>query len=844
MCFELGAREKWKSGVGAPLSAELRASSVFSRRFSFAKFRAFKAPSCPTKLRSFWDFTWQRLDTIGFRRSIVLLTPFRTKGARRSGTEKRADESATHSRSAEERQVPAAAVRSELNRVLGSSNFRYSERLSRFLKFAVEQQLAGNAEQIKESVLAMEIFDRDSAYDSRVDSIVRVEASRLRSKLNAYYTAEGRYSPVIIELPKGGYVPTFRFRPQPAPAIEHGQETARLLRGRQVPVRTLVIAGFACLLVTVALTLWLRPRASGPPPPLRRLTSDVGLTFQPAISRDGKLLAYSSDRGGAGDLDIWVQQVSGGTPLRLTDNPADDVDPTFSPDGETIAYRAEGAVDGIFLVPALGGQRTFLARGGYRPRFSPDGTHIAYWTGERMFRAAKIFIVSASGGNPVPFIPDFPYAAYPIWSPDGRYIAFVGTRSQLVREESNTDDWDWWIAPVAGGTATRLSASQVFTRQGLLPPETGASHHRIVPDCWSDSGYLLFSARRGDQTNIWRLRVSSRTLQISGSAEQLSFGAGREDHPSVAADGMIVFSVLAHKTDVWALPIDSDTAQPRGPIARLTSGEGNYTRPTVAPHGDRLAFLSDRSGNEDVWVKDLKTGAEKALTATAQDEVSPLPSPDGSDVAFGYPPPLPESIWLVPFSGGSMRQICADCGEPRTWLPDGRGLLYQKLSQGESLIGLLDRSGYTVPLLQSSESALFSPSVSRDGKWLALIVRTPPSDDRVMVVRLHHEAAAAKPDWISVTEHGSWVNKPRWSPNGNLLYYISDRDGFTCIWANRLDPITKEAVGAPKAVMHFHTGRSSLDSAYGLELSVADDKLVVDIGESSGNIWLAPAARR
>ena len=689
----------------------------------------------------------------------------------------------------------------------------------------------------------MEIFDRDSAYDSRVDSIVRVEASRLRSKLAAYYTDEGRNDPVIIELPKGGYVPTFRFRPQPGPAGEHGSETAVVLRGRQVRVRTMVVVGIACVLVTIALTLWIGPRASRPALPLRRLTSDVGLTFQPAISRDGRLLAYSSDRSGAGDLDIWMQQVSGGAPLRLTDNPADDVDPAFSPNGETIAYRAEGADDGIFLVPALGGHRTLLARGGYRPRFSPDGTRIAYWTGERMFRAAKIFILPAAGGNPVSFVPDFPYAAYPIWSPDGRYIAFVGSRSQQLREESNTDDWDWWIAPVDGGPATRLSARQSFAQQGLLPPETGGSHHRIVPDCWTDFGYLLCSARRGDQTNIWRLRVSPRTWQISGPVEQLSFGAGREDHPSVAADGTLVFSVLTHRSDVWALPIDADTAQPRGPLARLTSGEGNSSRPMVSQHGDRLAFLSDRSGNEDVWVKDLKTGVETALTATAQDEASPLLSPNGSEVAFGYAPPLRESIWLVSWSGGSAKEICSDCGEPRAWLPDETGLLYQKLSQGESLIGRLDRSGHTAPLLHSSESALFSPSVSRDGKWLALIVRTPPNDHRVTVVPLHNGTAAAKPDWISVTESGPWVNKPRWSPDGNLVYYISDRDGFTCIWASRLNPITKQPEGAPKAVMHFHTGSSSPDTAYGLELSVADNKLVVDIGQSSGNIWLAPAAR-
>ena len=755
-------------------------------------------------------------------------------------TEERAAQSANSLRAAGEGLVPPNVARGELERVLSSLNFRNSEKLRRFLKFVADQQLAGKADQIKESVLAMEIFDRDAAYDSRLDSIVRVEARRLRDKLTAYYATAGQDSSIIIELPKGGYVPTFRFRRPAQPSAGSRAETGDNRKGWRLPL-AIGVGGGVCVLIAVAVTLWLRPRTGGSALPLRSLSSDVGLTFQPSISRDGKLVAYSSDRAGGGDLDIWVQQVAGGNPLRLTNNPADDVDPTFSPDGATVAYRAEGAVDGIYLVPALGGASTLLARGGYRPRFSPDGTRIAYWTGERTFRTAKIFIVPTSGGNPTPFALDFPYAAYPVWSPDGRYLVFVGCKGPLVREESNNDDWDWWVAPVAGGHATPLAASRIFRQQGLRPPETGTSHHRIVPDGWTGSGDLLYSARRGGQTNIWRLHVSPSTLQINGPPEQLSWGVGREDHPSVAADGTIVFSVLTHKTDVWGLPIDADAAQPQGPLVRLTSGQGNCVRPMASPHGDRVVYLSNRNGNQDVWGKDLRTGVERALTATAQDEVSPLLSPDGAEVAFGYAPPLPESIWLIPFQGGSMRQLCADCGEPRAWLPDGRGLLFQKLSPGESRIGVLDRSGHVVPLLQSSESALFSPSISRDGKWLALIVRTPPNDTRVTVVPLHQGTAAAKSDWIAVTEPGLLVNKPRWSPNGNILYYIADRDGFACIWANRLDLATKRPLGAPKAVAHFHTRGNSLDTAYDEELSVADDKLVLAIGESFGNIWLAPA---
>lgn len=280
-------------------------------------------------------------------------------------------------------------------------------------------------------------------------------------------------------------------------------------------------------------------------------------------------------------------------------------------------------------------------------------------------------------------------------------------------------------------------------------------------------------------------------------------------------------------------------------MIRLTSGEGSYLRPVVSRDGTRLAFLANRSGNQDVWVKDLKTNAEKALTATREEKTSPILSPDGSRVAFGYSPPHRETILVVPFGGGNFTQLCEDCGEPRAWLPNGAGLLYQKLSaKGDSVIGVVEPGGRTTTLVQSSESALFSPSVSPDGKWLALVARTPPNDHRVMVVPLRQGAAAPKQDWISVTESGPWVNKPRWSPNGKLLYYVSDQDGFACLWARRLDPATKKPTGDAQAVVHFHSGHSSLDAVYSMELSVADDKLVFNLGEGSGNIWLLPSAGR
>jgi len=101
------------------------------------------------------------------------------------------------------------AILSQLEKVLASPGFIHSDRMARFLRFTVDQALKGHASGLKETVLGMEVFDRSSSFDPRVDTIVRVEARRLRSKLKEYYEGEGRGDPVLIDFPKGSYVPTF-----------------------------------------------------------------------------------------------------------------------------------------------------------------------------------------------------------------------------------------------------------------------------------------------------------------------------------------------------------------------------------------------------------------------------------------------------------------------------------------------------------------------------------------------------------------------------------------------------------------------------------------------------------
>src|SRR5580765_4142772 len=114
----------------------------------------------------------------------------------------------------------AEQVREQLERILSSQPFANADRLSRFLRFVVERTLAGEGNQLKEYAVGVGVFDRNEQYDPRVDSIVRVEAGRLRGKIDEYYRSGNGADRVVIRLPKGSYAPVFEVRPPAIPEAD------------------------------------------------------------------------------------------------------------------------------------------------------------------------------------------------------------------------------------------------------------------------------------------------------------------------------------------------------------------------------------------------------------------------------------------------------------------------------------------------------------------------------------------------------------------------------------------------------------------------------------------------
>ena len=147
-------------------------------------------------------------------------------------------------------------------------------------------------------------------------------------------------------------------------------------------------------------------------------------------------------------------------------------------------------------------------------------------------------------------------------------------------------------------------------------------------------------------------------------------------------------------------------------------------------------------------------------------------------------------------------------------------------------------SDYFVNPKYALARARFSP----DGRWVAFMAFNA-AGGHVAVVPFQRDMAPRADQWVSITEPSpNSQDKPRWSPDGRLIYYLADIDGYHCIWAQRLDPDTKRPLGQPLEVSHWHSARRSLMEAgmpLDRELSVTAHKLFFNLAATTGNIWMA-----
>ncbi len=582
------------------------------------------------------------------------------------------------------------------------------------------------------------------------------------------------------------------------------------------------VAGVVAL---AAAWLWLASGGSSPSDPIARsvlvpLTRDAGFTTDPTVSKDGRLLAYASDRAGGGTLDIWVQQVAGGTPIRLTDDEADDVAPDFSPDGSQILFQSDRGGGGAYLVSAFGGAPPRLvARGARQPRFSPDGTRIAYWSGAWRGDAAEtqteIFVVSLAGGEPRRLAPDFRAARAPVWAPDGRSLLFLGRAGGNAPVE---ESFDWWWTKLDGSAPVKVGLLADASLRGAEPE----------PSAWT-ADEVLFS----DSTDLWSVAISQATGRMQGPPRRLTVSAGASEHPAVGADGRIVFASTQSQRVIERAPLDaSDRPQP--PVQLYADFAPNTGRPSETRDGSVLVFERVASNGIEIWTRNIRTRVEQNIARVESPQgLSSTISPDGTRIAYtagGYG--FVGNGFVVETARGVPFQVCDHC-IVAGFLSDSRRLLLWS----RDAIRVHDvTSGTSLDVVTSSAGGLSRPHASPDDRWLAFRSSAGPDGaGKSFVVPLTPGHPPRREEWQAIQEPTTSGRPGGWSTDSRMVYLLLDTDGFRCLWGQRVNAPGR-LDGVPVPVRHFHgVDWAEMSTSFGNAVSA--DGFMYATMRSRGNIW-------
>src|SRR2546425_49843 len=336
-------------------------------------------------------------------------------------------------------------------------------------------------------------------------------------------------------------------------------------------------------------------RAAEPSPPdtrVVRLTDLPGLEESPAISPDGRSVAFTAGVGGK--RQVFVQLIAGGAPLQITRDAVDHEYPRWSPDSSSILYfspAVSGTVQGsIWEIPALGGvpRRDINSVG--CADISPTDGRLA------LFRLAKEGIqlgTAPTDGSRFDVISEFAtatYYLYPRWSPDGRWIAFQ--RGDSIR-------FDIFVAPATGGEPHQLTRDN-NTMSGFA----------WLPD---STGIVYSSSRGGTMPYLPALGLWQVTLR-DGTVRRVTSGETSYMSPDISKSGAILVSRMKLQTDIWKVPGDGLPRENVRRGVRVTRQTGHVLTPTASPDDKEVAFLSDSGGHANLWVVSTESGGGRQIT--------------------------------------------------------------------------------------------------------------------------------------------------------------------------------------------------------------------------------------
>jgi serine/threonine protein kinase len=476
------------------------------------------------------------------------------------------------------------------------------------------------------------------------------------------------------------------------------------------------------IVLTAAFWLWFnRSRQATPEssPTAVPLTSYPGSEDMPSFSPDGNQVAFSWDGEQRDNSDIYVKLIgSESPPLRLTKDPAWDCCPAWSPDGRQIAFRRElsGNRAGIFLVSPLGGPQRKISEVDLCSEFSPS------------------------------------------WHPDGKWLA-VRDRNSSVEPRS----------------VCALSLDTGEKHRLTFPPPGGFDWSLAFSPDGQSLAFSRFS-NAGNTGEIYRLNISKQMVP-KGEPEQLTFRKQSSSGLAWTEDGReIVFSSSPQglPSELWRVAL-SGSREPR----RVAFIGEQGSSPAISRQNHRLAYVRSKS-DTDIWRLELpgpnhKAGQPVRLISSTLAEDSPQYSSDGTRIVFISARSGFREVWTCASDGSNPMRLTSMTasltGAPR-WSPDGQRIVFDSTATGDFDVYVMDASGGRPQNLTNNPAVESSASWSRDGRFIYF---TSNRTKRFEIWKMPAGGGEA----VQMTRNGGVVSFE--SPDGKYMYYAKDWN-WTSLW--------------------------------------------------------------
>jgi Tol biopolymer transport system component/DNA-binding winged helix-turn-helix (wHTH) protein len=497
--------------------------------------------------------------------------------------------------------------------------------------------------------------------------------------------------PIYIEtIPRRGYrwiAPLCEPSPRAAPTPKWSFPSSRAL-----------IAGAAAVLLALIGVLWIRGGSRAPAPVLRPFTSYRGGEYAPAFSRDGQRVAFVWRPESQRYFDVFIKSIESEELTRVTNGEFEHGSVSWSPKGDSLAFLRYGKGDYSAVVKRslMTGEERIATRAftlnqihDRHVDWSPVNDDLAIADKSGADEPFAIYIVSAATGQRRRLTRPPPGSrgdTGAVFSRDGQRIAFRRTLGATVT--------DLYVVPVAGGEPRRITFDIAYT-----------SAH----DWTSDDSEIVFSSSREGGFALWR-------VSESGGEPKPAWPTGG-NFLSIAGS-RLAFSLWFADTNIWRLPIGPGHS---GTTAPLIASTRTDISPHYSPDGNSIAFRSNRSGTDEIWIANSDGSSERPVTHFAGPLTgSPRWSPDSWQIAFDSRPGGEANIFVISGAGGAPRQVTGGGNNVvPSWSGDGRWIYYSSNRTGNWQVWRIpaDSVGGS-GAIQITQHGGFAPFESHDGRFV------------------------------------------------------------------------------------------------------------------------------